>query len=136
MTLEVLFIDDDPDRHRKFKRNINYAKSPITSTHAWTYDSAVSALSEKVYDIVFFDFDLNDFPDHNTSYIAGVYGNTKLTGEDIAVAMLQLPKECWPKECVVHSMNPGGANILERLLSQAGIPTRKEEFHGRLGKHL
>ena len=139
MSLKVLFIDDNPQRHHTFKRNLGFAKSPygfIEAKQVWTYDAAVAALTETVYDVVFFDYDLNDHPDLNTSYVAGVYGNTKLTGEDIALAMLQLPKERWPKRCVIHSWNVGGANILERLLEGAGILTVRREFHAKTGKDL
>ena len=137
--LKVLFIDDDPERHEYFKRNAKQANSPygfVSVKHVWTHDDAVEALRTESWDVVYFDFDLNDHPHLNTSYETGMYGRRKLNGEDIAVAMVQLDSSAWPKRCVVHSHNVGGASLISKVLTKAGISHVVKEFSRTTGRDL
>lgn len=131
--LRILVLDDDDIRHEWFKE---YFKD-FEVQHVYTVNGTITALiSDPQYDFVFLDHDLND--NQYTSVkridgdnIPGFVGpcRVELTGVDVAefIARILEPGKR-PKEVVVHSWNPPGAEKMIGILREANIRTHRWEF--------
>lgn len=131
---KVLVLDDDDIRHEWFKE---YFKD-FEAQHVYTVDGAITALiADPQYDFVFLDHDLND--NHKYRSVKKIDGDNipdyvgpctvELTGVDVAIFIARiLEPGKRPKEVVVHSWNPPGAERMIQTLRDAGIKTHKWEF--------
>jgi CheY-like chemotaxis protein len=131
--LRILVLDDDDTRHEWFKE---YFKD-FEAQHVYTVDGAITALiADPQYDFVFLDHDLNDNQYKSVTHIdgdniPGFVGQCRkeLTGLDVTLFIARiLEPEKRPKEVVVHSWNPPGAERMIQMLREVGIKTHKWEF--------
>ena len=131
--LKVLFLDDDPDRHIKFKRNVDGLPNSIIA-YAFTYDQAISYLSaETWWDVVYLDNDLS------REAAMGHPALGEKMGYHVAEYIVDLVgryPERVPKMVVIHTLNFWYRTKMRDLLSKAGIPFRVEPFNKGLGKEL
>jgi CheY-like chemotaxis protein len=119
--MRVLVLDDNPERHKAFRRNLfNH-----TVVHVETYHDAVQALAMTPrFDVVFLDHDLNEFGAKSVaeSTMYGFGGSVELTGDDLCRFIVnQLPEERHPQIAVIHSLNHWGAKNMESRLVQTNI---------------
>lgn len=116
--MKILFLDDNPQRHHKFKK----ATVGLDVTYAWTSDEAIKFLGETVFDQVSLDHDLEE------KLNMELPGQGKGSGYDVAMFIASLPKERQPKLAVVHSFNPEGARRMCVVLNKAGIHALRIPF--------
>lgn len=105
--MNLLFLDDDLERHKLFKRKfIEHTVTPV-----YTAAEAIAELERHVFDAVFLDHDLggHQFVDSN---------GPEPTGFTVARWMLNNPERI-PPRVFVHSYNPVGAQNIKQILPQA-----------------
>lgn len=124
--IEVLFLDDDHQRHREFDRWV--MKDPTRAfwsvAHVYTADEAIHAVERQVYDGVFLDHDLCT---QDVMIKVGEKGKEP-TGMDVVDRIVGLPKEKHPLGVVVHSLNgPAADEMLKRLLD-VGVRASRVPF--------
>jgi CheY-like chemotaxis protein len=101
----ILILEDNPARVRSFRRNI----IGIPITHAATAPQAISWLSRNTPNLIFLDFDLDQFG--TSAKIAGY-------GIDVASWISKHPRQFEHTLVVIHSLNEGGAALmLDRIHS-------------------
>lgn len=107
MSRQILFLDDDPDRHRKI------AKALPGATHVHTAAEAIEQLRTKRWDVVMLDYDLDQFGGEDT-------GN----GEDVVHwALDHAARFRQGTLFVVHSHNWMFGPVMAEKLKNAGIVT-------------
>jgi CheY-like chemotaxis protein len=118
--LQILVLDDDDVRHERFSF---YLSKEHNVTHVHTFQGAIDALLNGVFDVVFLDHDLNDH--HYRSVTKGGSWSIDkhlLTGYDVCVFLTKvLAKEARPKLAIVHSWNPPGAEAMMHVLKEGEI---------------
>ena len=125
--LKMLFLDDDDKRHEFFART--YKKH--VCTHAYSFEDFEIKLNAGVFDVIWLDHDLGDFPKvHAPTVIGGMYGGgeQELTGLDAALLVAKLPEERRPQMVVVHSWNVPGSMRIRRALETTGIKVVVRQF--------
>lgn len=122
--MKVLFLDDDLERHKRFKTRIVDAGHKVQ--YVFDAAEAINALEQNpAFDEVWLDHDLNDM--HYIHYHAGTIPTDEQTGYTVACYIAEaLPEDKRPKCVVVHSMNPSGADRMTAALKSAGIPVRRQ----------
>lgn len=118
--MKIFFLDDDKDRHRRFK--MNRIGQDITAV--WTYADACAALTETVFDVAWLDHDLSEYA------AAGFPREGEKTGTHVAEFIASLPEGRRPKRVVIHSFNDEGSRRMGRILSEAGVRCMLEKFKG------
>lgn len=117
--MKILFLDDDPSRHAKFRM----AHIGRNVTYVWTADEAIKAIKEMFFDHMSLDHDL----------AAKLNGELPPIGEgsgyDVALFIAELPEEKRPKLIVVHSFNPEGARRMAIAVKRAGIQVLRVPFN-------
>lgn len=101
----VLFLDDDPERHRLI------AKSIPNAVHVHTATEAIDALRSKPWHVVMLDHDLDQ---HGDRVDPG-------TGEDVADWVIAHPMRFQHTIFVIHSHNWIFGPVMERKLREAGL---------------
>lgn len=118
--MKVLFLDDNAERHSKFK----VANIGINITYVWTSIDAINALKATCFDEVYLDHDLGGEKSEMTlpAYNEG-------SGYDVAVFISEMPEDRRPYKVVIHSYNPVGAKRMEDVLKTCqGMIVRREPF--------
>ena len=111
--MEILFLDDMEVRHRTFKRLIAHKHNV---TYVGNDSEAKTALAAQRFNVVFLDHDLAE--DH----YAGDFTKGGESGQDVVRFIVdKLPKDLWPKNAIIHSLNPDGSKRMFECLIQAGI---------------
>lgn len=134
--MKILFLDDDPARHRYFR----LMSEP--SVHAFT---AVKSAQEAIqtlesagkFDLVFLDHDLAE--EHYSmlwSGQAGYPGGAKGTGRDVSRFISMMAVDLRPTTVVVHSMNPDGAKAMLADLRDTGVESHQIVFASAAFKQL
>ena len=115
MRKRFLFLDDTEERHEHFDR-ICEALS-VDVWHVYTVKQAIDRLkSDDRFDCVFLDHDLDERDDWNGWVVA----------KFIAVHM---DRGNQPRNVVIHSWNPAGADDMESVLLDSGYRNvRRVEF--------
>lgn len=114
--MRVLFLDDDENRHERMKRmSIGHVVD-----HVRTAEEAIAAMRETEYDLACLDHDLGGL-----IYVDSNDANG--TGYTVAKALTELPIKR-PKQVIVHSFNPVGAQRMARRLHDAGFRVVKAPF--------
>lgn len=98
--MRILFLDDDEFRHNTFADKAK-AHSVI---HVRTAKEAISALKKERFDLACLDHDLAE----------------PITGYAVAVA-IEEGRCIAPREVVVHSYNPIGADRMVYAIKRAGV---------------
>jgi CheY-like chemotaxis protein len=116
--MRVLVLDDDPERHRKFRRWL----IGTNADHAFTPAQARDFLrGGRRYDLVCLDNDM-DMVD------------TDETGEHVADYIAHhMPTEKMPRAALVHSFNDEAAERIATKLDEAGIPVTIQRFSDATG---
>lgn len=117
--MKIFFLDDDKERHRKFKMN----RIGQDVTTVWTYADACAALSETVFDVAYLDHDLSE---------RAAAGNPALgekTGTDVAEFIASMHKDRQPAIVIVHSFNEYGRERMKTILDRAGIHCTIQPFY-------
>jgi CheY-like chemotaxis protein len=108
LKLRALVLDDDPSRYPSLSaslkgRAIDFAKTART---------AIAKLEKNSpYDVVLLDHDLDEA------------GPRAGTGMDVALHLIDLPKNKLPKAVRVHSRNSSKAREMATLIRGAGVRT-------------
>ncbi len=113
--MKILFLDDDPIR-TEIARGC-FAEHELCE--AETAEQAIKLLEKNSpYDTVSLDHDLS----------GNIYcPSNELSGFAVAKYISKMPKEKMPKQVVVHSFNPGGAENMIKVL-QGIVPVIKRPF--------
>lgn len=124
--MKVLVIDDALERHEGFEKEFEGQDIEGVELHkAMTYDEAIAKLSERTYDLICFDHDLNDFD---------AEGNER-TGACIARFMAEQGMKC--SEARVHSNNTHGAiNIVSILRSGNVVDNPDKAYYDPFRVHI
>lgn len=118
--MKILFLDDDKDRHRKFKMN----RIGMDITAVWTYADACVALTKTIFDEAYLDHDLSEMA------AAGMPAPGEKTGTHVAEFIASLPEEKRPKRIIIHSFNDDGRRRMARILREVGVRCVMEKFTG------
>lgn len=113
--MRILFLDDDPLRHRAFARR----SAGNDVTHVRTALKAAIALKHRPrFDVVYLDYDLHK------------HGNPMATtGQAVATYLAHhLPTWKRPAKVFVHSRNPPGAAAMVDTLRRAGYYVLQKPF--------
>jgi DNA-binding NarL/FixJ family response regulator len=105
----VLFVDDQPGRVA-YLRYKGVLKTENVERVVNAYD-AIELVKSKSYDVVFLDHDLETYEQGS---------HKEITGQDVAKALVG-SSVGRPACVVIHSMNPIGAEAIERIFNEAGI---------------
>lgn len=108
--MRILFFDDERWRHDLFDDR-NRGK---LVHHAYTVKQFKAAIREYQFDLISFDYDIDDAK--------------KETGLDAVNALIDRPRETWPKHIVVHSWNSRGAGELMARLREVGVEAERKQF--------
>lgn len=120
MSDRIFFLDDDPERHRRFKMNRN----GMDITAACNYREACTALAAVVFDVAFLDHDLSELA------AAGRPSSEEKTGTHVAEFIAGLPPDRRPRLVVLHSYNDAGRRRMAAILGEAGVPWVIQPFKG------
>lgn len=105
--MKVLFLDDDPERHRRFAM----AHIGCDVTYMWVVAEAIAALDREHHHQASLDHDLGGVASQLTLPEAG-----ESSGYDVALHIASMPADRRPDLVVVHSFNPEGARRMVRAL--------------------
>jgi hypothetical protein len=121
--MKILFLDDMPVRHEAFLRNhIGHSVDQV-----WDAKQAIERLNENVYDVACLDHDLAE--EHYEQFEAHEYSPG--TGMDVVDYICVMPLEKRPKNVIIHSLNPRGVEMVNRLLD-AGVRAMRAPFRPSL----
>lgn len=120
--MKILFLDDDAERHARFK----VAHIGIEVTYASSAMEAIDALKAICFDEAYLDHDLGGEKSQMTlpPWHEG-------SGYDVAVYISTLPEDRRPYKVVIHSYNPAGAERMEKVLrpcKEAGMIVKRKPF--------
>ena len=111
----ILFLDDDPARHRDFDR----AHRTDEVTHCFTAADAMQVLDDSPpFDELHLDHDLG-----GRIFVTEV----KETGYEVVLHVARLPKERLPARVVIHTHNLNGARRMMECLG-ARVPVSHIPF--------
>ena len=130
--MNILILDDMPERHEGFKRIL----SDHSLTHVWTFSQCVKAMKKQKFDMVCLDHDLGDAlfqsdeftvkidsPNFHLEFSPdfvndGMYTSSRrfLDGRDVCEWMVNNEFRC-PKKVLIHSHNPSGAQQMKTILN-------------------
>lgn len=114
--MKILFLDDDSQRHARFRaRSIGKVIH-----HVSTYEDAVVFLVQKgPYDEVWLDHDLSE------EAAAGQPKPGEKNGMDVVNFILALPMERQPQVVIIHSLNYVEATKMQAKLEAVDIKVRR-----------
>jgi hypothetical protein len=117
---KIFFLDDDAERHKRFKMN----RIGTDITAVWNYADACAALEKTVFDIAYLDHDLSEMA------AAGRPASDEKTGTHVAEFIAALPADKRPKFIVLHSFNFDGRKRMHSILHEVGVRCLIEPFKG------
>lgn len=103
--MDILVLEDDPQRHAIFRRNLIGTNVVIVTT----VQGAIAELPTRAWDYVFLDHDLN-----GEQMVKSGEGTGYAVAEWLAANPLHIPPHI-----VVHSFNPLGAENIQKALPSA-----------------
>ena len=122
--MKVLILDDDHKRH--FLLDDILKGNDVT--HVYDYLSAVLALKEEKYDLVFLDYKLSN--GRNSGILDA---GKELTGYNVAVVMAtELLTDNKPKWVISHSTDEFGGSQIGKYLNSNNIKCSVLAFNGQL----
>lgn len=116
--MRILFLDDDPTRHRSFaQKNIGRVVH-----HVYDFYEFTKALDEsETFDEIWLDHDLS------WEAAMGRPGEFERTGYDAACYLASKPEK-HPRFVIIHSWNPVGALRMRDALRDAGLNPLVQPF--------
>jgi CheY-like chemotaxis protein len=116
--MAILILDDDDNRHAGFRKILKDCEL----VHVFTAPQAISALSQRKFDMVCLDHDLDIFCEKLCE--------TPGCGMDVVEFIChKLPKEFLPGKILIHSWNtPAAATMASLLRDLTDIPVIVKEF--------
>ncbi len=120
MSERIFFLDDDHERHRRFKMN----RIGMNITAAKNYSEACSLLADTVFDVAYLDHDLSELA------AAGRPAAEEKTGTHVAEFIVSLPPDRRPRFVVLHSYNDAGRRRMAAILDEAGVRCMIQPFRG------
>ena len=114
----IMILDDEDYRHVVLNRKL--AGNDIVNVYSFV--QAVAALSDLPFDVLCLDHDLACEDDVHTGYDLCLFIKNKL------------PKDKYPKQVIIHSMNPVGAYNMDQALQNLGFPVEVHPFHDLVQK--
>lgn len=105
--MKILILDDDQSRHKIFAQKLIGHEV----VHSYTAMSTIAHLRNDTFDYVFLDHDLGE---------KVMVPSGKGTGYQVA-EWLSHNVKCQPKNIVIHSFNPAGAQNMKNVLPNAQI---------------
>lgn len=111
MSQKIFFLDDDAERHKKFKMD----RIGMDITAVWNYADACAALAKTKFDLAYLDHDLSELA------AAGRPAKDEKTGTHVAEFIAALPDEMKPKFVILHSFNDAGRKRMGAILNEAGV---------------
>lgn len=110
----ILFLDDDPERHRLFRERAKQRLKNVRLLQVYDPDKAVSIIAREgpSLEAVYLDRDLG----------------LPITGEDVVLEMTRLPIDRRPKKVIVHSLNESRAPVMVKMLERAGYEVEQVPF--------
>lgn len=117
--MKILILEDDANRHRKFRRNLIGTSVTITDR----VSEAVSLIKTRSFDVVFLDYDL---------YLGR---NPESVGDDVLDEIICCPLCVNAPHWVIHSLNSLGAASMYKRLYDAGASVSRHPFAWE-DKHL
>lgn len=130
--MNILFLDDDENRHKEFWKwidNINRKDYYITPVYSYKQFTQVALLQED-WDIMFLDHDLGY---EDQLCIPGVNNKFK-TGSDVAQYMVD--NSIKPKKIIIHSYNAEGARNMIGIFKDHDMEATYHPFDSNLRDHL
>lgn len=116
--MRILFLDDNGERHAHFKAMLAFNTDV---DHVWTAQECMDALKNNpTYDLVCLDHDLG-----------GRQMVTEKAGSGSEVAEFirnDLARDHYPKNVIIHSWNPAGADYMFGQIAFVGIPVKRIPF--------
>lgn len=116
--MRILFLDDNPERHRVFGRTA----AGHAVDHAYTAAEAIAFLRGDTYEVVYLDHDLGG-PESEGLILDGVEDG-RFVAHWIAEHAHDMPGTFF----VVHSLNFAGAEAMMALLRGVGLEARRIPF--------
>jgi hypothetical protein len=107
--VNVLFLDDDGNRHEMFRKE--NAHNHVID-FVWTAQDAIAKLQVNAYDLACLDHDLG-----GKTFVPS--DGPEETGYTVAKAITGMHRK--PKRVVVHSFNPVGVQNMLSVLRAAGV---------------
>ena len=111
MNQKIFFLDDDAERHKRFKMD----RIGMDITAVWNYADACAALAKTKFDIAYLDHDLSELA------AAGRPAKDEKTGTHVAEFIATLPDDMKPKFVILHSFNDAGRRRMAAILDEAGV---------------
>ena len=103
--MNILILEDDPNRHKAFRNRLIGTNLKIVETAA----EAIAALNNQTWDYLFLDHDLGGM-----TYVTSGKG----TGYEVA-EWLAKNESKQPSHIILHTLNPVGAQNMQALLPNA-----------------
>jgi CheY-like chemotaxis protein len=120
----VLFLDDDRERHRRFREAASGRGWWVE--HVETAPDAIDKLRTYQYDAIFLDHDLSD---EDVMMAPGAASHAP-TGMDVVSFLVAKPNNLNRNaQVVVHSLNAPAAEQMMRRLLDAGLQASRVPFH-------
>ena len=106
--VRILFLDDDPERHRHFHGFLEGAAVEIVAVT--TAEEAIAAIDASPFDLICLDHDLN-----GQIFVESGPG----TGYEVALHLARTPRA--GAQIVVHSLNEDGARKMLEVLGPTAV---------------
>lgn len=121
---KILFLDDDPMRHMKFRDTMARNEWDVDVRYVWGVVDAIAAMKKERFDLACFDHDLSVEdqmcdPDGTTREPNGTYLAQRMI-EELTITM--------PTKVLVHSYNAPGARSMIAILETAGVEVHWKPF--------
>lgn len=137
MIANVLFLDDDEERHREFFLQWQaHGWKTRSSASPRTGEEAIALMRAQRFELVFLDHDLavGHYAEHSGGGRAPA--RRAMDGTDVVREILMLPPERQPRVAVVHSWNRHGAlRMVSELTAIPGIRQVWRPFGPGLVEH-
>lgn len=116
--MKILILDDMELRHNAFA---NFFRGHDV-THAFTFSEFVDFLNESSpFDLICLDHDLGDFIKNPDFWLDSQGRKREFNGQHAAVKVTELPDDMLPRQVLIHSINPVGAQAMLKIIRNKGL---------------
>jgi hypothetical protein len=122
--MRILILDDEEMRHATYSSL--YKGHEIA--HVYRFKEFVSCLEHSPqWDLVHLDHDLGDASMADT-YIDGFGAPQSYNGFHAMLKLCELPTDSRPKQIIIHSVNPAGAQAMLKYSHSLGVNAMWKPF--------